>query len=511
MSGDRRRLVAGFGYGLQQCGWAATADLLQYELRRRVGEWESRYVGAAGRLHQVIVMDSEQEAVALRDRLNNASVEELKRLVGRQGSPRPTVEALALVLEAGWRSFEATGEARSDLRRMVWQVLDTDPADLEGILRPLRVQTQPPPQSWPPFDQFPFRAVVFDLDQTLVDSSQLGTPAARRSWAENGGSDDRISTFEVAGSVQPHALPALLAERNVPVGLVTRSPARYAERVLRRFDIHADNVQAGSGDKVASLEACAKRLGVAPEEMVVVGDDLSDFRAADELGAWTIGALWTTDSWAERQQPDIACRKPELLLRVVDWTRLGLLAEQEAGSKPLLHAGSWIAHASAPGTYSLGRYFASRDPRHEEPLSQAIIAGKETSNPDPDVAQALRLFAERVRERAAIDIVASVPNEAGRCDRFARYREIAAETLGAQSARLLTSNKTVTGYKRRNRADRAAANEGRFSADRDADGLRVLLLDDVRTSGATLAACASALRGVGAAEVSCLAFATTQD
>jgi phosphoglycolate phosphatase-like HAD superfamily hydrolase len=512
MAGDRRRVVAGFGFGLYQCGWAATADLVNYELKRRTGEWESAFVGAAGPLHQAIVTSSHEEAVALRERLNNSSAAEVRGIVERRGSAPVTIEVLQQLLDVAWRVFELTGKRPSELGQVVWPILDADPDELEELVGQLRERAreiQAP--EWPSFSGFPFEAVVFDLDQTLVDSSMLGTPSARYAWAERGTTDDRVRTFEVAGCVRPHELPAMLAERNVPVGIVTRAPKRYVERVLAMFDIHADHVRVAAGDKHAALRACARHLGVRPEDVVVMGDDASDFGAGDEVGAWTLGALWTPDPWPDRRYPDIACRKPELLLRVVDWTRLGLLAEQDAGVEPVTHAGSWITHSGASRTFSLGRYFKSGNARHEDDLSRTILAGKARSDPDPVIEQALEFFAEHVRERAGIDVVTSVPSENGRVDRFGSYRPIAAEAFDAEDEQLLETAKTVTGYKWKRWEDRAAANKGRFRADPKAAGLHVLVIDDVRTSGSTFAACEAALLEAGAAEVSSLAFAATQD
>jgi predicted amidophosphoribosyltransferase len=293
--------------------------------------------------------------------------------------------------------------------------------------------------------------------------------------------------------------------------VATRSPRLYAERVVEEFGIEIGVLHAGSGNKAASVRACALDLGAEPSEIVLVGDDESDIRAARELNATSLGAVWGRSAWDDRMQPDLSVVDPSLLLEHADWWRLTYLAEQhDLEVKPVIHAGSWITYGGLQ-TYALGRYFVARNQRHNEFLTQAILRGKAATDPEPAIARAVSMLGAHIRDHAAVDVVTSVPGAHGRADRFAKYREVTAEAFDAANEMALMEVRAVGPLKGMSHEARAAANQGRFSADASVEGLHVLVLDDVITSGSTLKACAEALKDAGASEVSCVSFAGTQD
>lgn len=85
-----------------------------------------------------------------------------------------------------------------------------------------------------------------------------------------------------------------------------------------------------------------------------------------------------------------------------------------------------------------------------------------------------------------------------------------AALLGTPSRRTLTRIRSAPPQARLGRRQRLSLAPAAFRASRDAPGPgRVLLVDDVTTTGATLAAASSALSAAGAEEVVCFAVAGT--
>ena len=121
------------------------------------------------------------------------------------------------------------------------------------------------------------------------------------------------------------------------------------------------------------------------------------------------------------------------------------------------------------------------------------------------------LAAEIMRQGWEVDAVCAVPLH------FRRYlqrgynqsaliaRKVAA-ALGVPYSPLLTRTTATRQQARLQRKERFANVEGAFHA-KPVQGKRVLLIDDVITSGATTAACVNALQRAGAAEVKLAAIA----
>ena len=122
-------------------------------------------------------------------------------------------------------------------------------------------------------------------------------------------------------------LPVLAALDAHPLrwGIVTNKAARYAEPVVRGLGLEARAAVLICGDTTphakphpAPLLEAARRLGVAPESCVYVGDDLRDVQAGRAAGMRTVAAAWgylgqgePIEAW----NADVVIQGPEELLQ----------------------------------------------------------------------------------------------------------------------------------------------------------------------------------------------------
>lgn len=117
-------------------------------------------------------------------------------------------------------------------------------------------------------------------------------------------------------------------------------------------------------------------------------------------------------------------------------------------------------------------------------------------------------------ERPAFTVIVPVPLHRSRLrERGYNQAELLAKEVGRRTgtpvaARLLSRTAAAPPQAQaRSVEDRTAAVRGAFRAAPEADGANVLLIDDVCTTGSTLAACADALVDAGAVRVAALTFA----
>jgi ComF family protein len=177
-------------------------------------------------------------------------------------------------------------------------------------------------------------------------------------------------------------------------------------------------------------------------------------------------------------------------------TPIGLPAELPA---PLLQL-EWCAPFAGPVRAALHDLKYAGERRLAEPLGEAVAARWARVGTGARLVVPVPVHSERERQRGY--------------DQAALIAAVAARRLGLPVARALERGRATVAQFELGRDERAANVAGAFrlrAADRDARqavaGRWILLVDDVVTTGATLAACAVALEHAGALAVSAITVA----
>jgi phosphoglycolate phosphatase-like HAD superfamily hydrolase len=162
--------------------------------------------------------------------------------------------------------------------------------------------------------------VLFDLDNTLVDSLHLKALRDQRSWQAVYAKVHIVRLFDGIAEVW-----AELRQCDVHLGVVTHSPRPYATRVLEHVGLSPDaliayhDLQGKKKPSPFGYQRCAAGRDAACG--AAVGDEENDLRAADSFGCQAAFAGWARDAVLTaddcRRRGWMFLRGPEELLKVV--------------------------------------------------------------------------------------------------------------------------------------------------------------------------------------------------
>ena len=162
--------------------------------------------------------------------------------------------------------------------------------------------------------------IIFDLDQTLVDSSLAEDQRKRRDWSAVYSLIPKFTLYEGMREVLD-----TIAHNNINVCIVTTSPGAYAKRVLNHFGIqhnHLIDYFAVSQRKPhpESFHQAVKLLRCDCSAVYSFGDRAIDIQAAKAANVKGVACTWGTDELEllKQSNPDYTISDPKQILEILN-------------------------------------------------------------------------------------------------------------------------------------------------------------------------------------------------
>ena len=157
------------------------------------------------------------------------------------------------------------------------------------------------------------RGVIFDLDQTIVDSSRFESLRKSGRWSET---YSKIPYFKLYDRM--HDLFAYLTQEEIDICVVTNSPRSYCKKVIDCFQIPVKTFVCYHDVKFRKphtepILKAIEELNLKPNRNIVsIGDKVDDLVASREAGISTIGAIWGSSEIEQIKEfnPDYIALEP---------------------------------------------------------------------------------------------------------------------------------------------------------------------------------------------------------
>ena len=136
--------------------------------------------------------------------------------------------------------------------------------------------------------------LIFDLDNTLVDTSLALSARRRRAWQEVYSLIPQFSLYEGIKE-----LCDLIRDCHFNTCIVSTSPKRYVEKVVRYFDLPFTNIIGYHDARIKpapdSMYLALQVMHAKPLETISFGDRRIDMIASNCAGIPSAACLWGSD------------------------------------------------------------------------------------------------------------------------------------------------------------------------------------------------------------------------
>jgi len=354
-------------------------------------------------------------------------------------------------------------------------------------------------------------SVVFDLD-VLLDYSPLQDSSL-----------NSISSSKTFGNPRDgfaNNLPGLVKDKGLKVGVLSKHSRKCSTDLLRKYSIPYDLLHAGDAhDSQSSSSSIISRvreqLGVDKSELVYFGSTTSVFEDCSRENIRSLGADWVMRRFNQEEisksAPDVILSRPHGLTEYLKGSALGYICEElAAGNEPIIHKGSFYSVGN--NVFALGRYYQKSDYRHYSSLlSQHILDLKIHDNHALMFAYAVKQLLSKLRGKFC---VVPVPPQSGvERNRFKRSLAQLKKMLPHRVIDLpngLRSTKKEPNYKKMGREERILSRQGMFRSNVNWNRKKVVLLDDVITTGTTIRACTELIKKDRPSTIYSVVFGRTQ-